>query len=220
MSARLASLALLSCMLVGCALAGSEAARTKEHPDAAERTIYVVGHGWHTGFVVRRSDIPPGLWPEIDDFPSATYLEVGWGDRDFYMALENTVWLALKAALWSQASVLHVVGFNRPVLEEFPASDVIEVAVAREQLERLVRQVHESHARAGDERVSPLATGLYGNSRFYPARGHFHLFNNCNVWTARTLQAAGMPLRPRLALTASALLDQAAQLGRCLRCKR
>lgn len=212
-----AVLILLSATLVGCASARSGALR--DDPHAADHTIYVVRHGWHTGIVVRRADVPSGLWPESGDFPAATFLEVGWGDRDFYMALENTVWLALKAAFWSRGSVLHVVGFSRPVVEEFPASEVVELGLARDQLERLVRRIHDAHARAGGGPVSPLAAGLYGNSRFYPARGHFHVFNNCNVWTARTLQAAGLPMRPRLALTASALIGQAARLGRCLRCE-
>lgn len=48
--------------------------------------VWVVRHRWHTGLVVRREDVPADIWPERDDFPGAEYLEVGWGERDFYQA--------------------------------------------------------------------------------------------------------------------------------------
>jgi uncharacterized protein (TIGR02117 family) len=216
--AQLAAVTLLNAALPGCVPAPSEATPAAGHAEKAQRTIYVVRHGWHTGIVVRHDDIPPRLWPESNDFPAATLLEVGWGDREFYMRVENTTWLALQAAFRSQASVLHVAGLRRPVVEEFPASSVVELRVARQDFERLVQYIHDTHARTDHTPVKPLAAGLYGESRFYPARGHFHLFNTCNVWTARALQAAGLPMQPRLAVTASALIDQAARHGRCLQC--
>jgi len=208
-------LALVGATLSACT--GVEPAPATD-PRRADRIVYVVGHGWHTGLVLARTDIPPGLWPEQADFPTAEYLEVGWGDRDFYMAPENTVWLALKAALWPGASVLHVAGFRGSVLARFPASEVVELRLTGPELERLVRYVHDSHERGAGARTPPLGPGLYGDSRFYPSHERFHLFNTCNVWTARALAAAGLPVRSSLTLTASALLGQARELGRCLRC--
>jgi uncharacterized protein DUF2459 len=55
--------------------------------------------------------------------------------------------------------------------------------------------------------VAPLGPGLYGDSRFYPAHGQFHLFNTCNTWAARALQAAGYPMSSPI--IAGALLSQA-----------
>lgn len=52
--------------------------------DEPSRKIYVVSHGWHAGIVVKRADIPAGVWPQHNEFPCAEYLEVGWGDRDYY----------------------------------------------------------------------------------------------------------------------------------------
>jgi uncharacterized protein (TIGR02117 family) len=215
-AARYLVLALLGAALSGCMRIGPPPDETA--PRAADRVIQVVSHGWHTGLVVARADIPDGLWPERADFPAAEYLEVGWGDRDFYMTPDNSLWLALKAALWSNASVLHVAGFHGPVDAYFPAAEIVELRLTAEALERLVRYIDESFARAGKRRAQPLGPGLYGDSRFYPSRERFHLFNTCNVWTARGLAAAGLPVHPQLALTASALLGQVRQLGRCVRC--
>ena len=68
-------------------------------PGEAAVTIYVVGHGWHPGIVIRRDDIPAEAWPEHRRSLAARFLEVGWGDRAFYESPEAGVRLALKAAV-------------------------------------------------------------------------------------------------------------------------
>ncbi|OGI52485.1 MAG: hypothetical protein A3E57_02415 [Candidatus Muproteobacteria bacterium RIFCSPHIGHO2_12_FULL_60_33] len=196
-------------LLTACATPTGEPTAREGEPTAP---IYLVSHGWHTGLVMRRADIPVGLWPEAGDFPQAEYLEVGWGDRDYYQARAPGLWTTLKAALAPTPSVLHVVGFRDPPAVYFPASEVVELRLPRAGVERLVRYIHDAHAREGRPPVAPLGPGLYGDSRFYPARETFHLFNTCNVWTARALRAAGLPVRD--AITTEGLMAQVRRLGR------
>jgi len=180
------------------------------------RHFYLVNHGWHTGVVLRRVDIPAILWPESRDFPTAVYLEVGWGEQDFYRTPEAGSGLALQAVLWPNASVLQVVGFREPPAVTFPESEIVELALSPAGLDGLVRYIHQSYARDGVGRVAALGPGLYGDSRFYPARGKFYLFNNCNVWTAGALQSAGYPVSPALALTAESVMAPARRFGRVM----
>jgi hypothetical protein len=66
----------------------------------------------------------------------------------------------------------------------------------------------------GDEGdLRPLGPGLYARSRFYAARGRYHVFNNCNHWTARTLGAAGLPVETEHALTEEQLMEQVRAAG-------
>jgi uncharacterized protein (TIGR02117 family) len=160
----------------------------------ASVTIHVVSHGWHTGIVVRRADVALGAWPEVDDFARAEYLEVGWGDRAYYQKLDPGVGDALAAVLVPGPSVLHIVGFRGPVRQVFPASEVIALSITPGQLAELLAFVRSAYARDASGRPLPLGPGLYGDSRFYAAVERFHLFHNCNVWTARALQAAGVPV--------------------------
>jgi len=194
----------------GCAAPGATLAPS--HHSAPTVPVYLVSHGWHTGIVIRRADIPAGLWPEAGDFPEAEYLEVGWGDRDYYQARDPGLWLTLKAALAPSPSVLHVVGFRSPPAAYFPASEIVELALPRRNFEPLAKYIHDAYAREDTQPVAPLGPGLYGDSRFYPARETFHLFNTCNVWTARALRAAGVPVRD--AITTEGLMSQARRLGR------
>src|SRR5688572_24507390 len=68
-------------------------------PGAGEtpRSVYVIHHGsLHTGVAVKRSDIPPGLWPAHRDYAQFNYLEIGWGEDDGYRQ-PLTTGIALKA---------------------------------------------------------------------------------------------------------------------------
>ena len=171
------------------------------------KVIYVVSHGWHTGIVLKTEEIPETIvWPEIRDFAGSQYIEVGWGDWDYYQASDTSGPMALKAAFWSTGSVLHIAGFNEPVRKFFPASDVIEVAITEEGLKQLSGFIARTHLRAETESVK-IRPGLYGNSRFYPAEGRFHIFSNCNTWVAEALRAGGLPMR-RSTLTAGSVMAQ------------
>jgi len=61
-------------------------------------TVFLVNHGWHVGLAVPRADVAPALWPESGAFGPVRYLEVGWGDGDYYPAAEVTPAIALRAA--------------------------------------------------------------------------------------------------------------------------
>lgn len=178
--------------------------------------VWVVAHGWHTGLVVRRSDISSTLWPERDDFSRSRYLEVGWGDLDFYQARDGGSRLALKAAFVPGSSVLHVVGFDSPVEESFAGSEVVEIRLSRPGLDGLTRFIHASYARDADGRAVKLGRGLYGRSQFYQATGTYHLLNTCNTWVARGLRAAGCPITPAYAMTAGNVMFQVRQFGRAV----
>jgi len=179
--------------------------------DPPPRTIDLVSHGWHTGIVIRLRDLPPDAWPEIADFPNTEYVEVGWGDRDFYQAPEPGAWLALKAALIPGPGVLHLVSFRLPAREYFPSSEVIALKISDQGLERLVAYVRATYERDPSGKPIRLGVGLYGDSSFYASSEKFHLFNDCNSWTARALRASGIPVGSHF--TAGALMDDARDIA-------
>lgn len=195
--------------LVACGLLASGCVTPPAAPpagDAADGTIYIVSHGWHAGIAIRRADIPPHLWPEQRDFPDAEYLEVGWGDRDYYQAREPGLGTTLKAALWPTRSVLHVVGVRGALAANFPHSEIVRLPASRAALVQLVEFIDAAHDRPDEAPLASLGPGLYGDSRYYPARGRFHLLNNCNRWTARALRAAGYDIGE--AITAGGLFAE------------
>ena len=177
------------------------------------KTIYLVNHGWHAGIVLRRADIPDNIWPKLGNFPDMEYLEVGWGDKDYYQIPDPHLGFILKAALLPTASVLHIVGFNDHVPAYFPYSEIIRIELSSAGFERLSRTIASSFALDKAGNTTSPSPGLYGNSRFYLSRETYHLFNTCNVWTARALRTAGLPITPATATSVGNLMSQARKFG-------
>lgn len=203
--------ALLLCLLpLYAACAGSAKAPAAVLPEAGataeQRSIYVIEQGWHVGLALRRADIPAGMLPEQADFPQARYLELGWGDVDYYQADDPGLGVLFSAALRSRASVLHVVGVEGELREHFPPTSVLRIDVSPAELYDFSAFLHRSFARDDTARVDALGPGLVAGSFFYPASGRFHVFNTCNTWAALALQAAGVPMHRPLPFTAEQLM--------------
>jgi len=208
---RVAGLLAAAALAAGCA---APVAGPAPPPSAGPTlSVRVVDHGWHTAIVVRRDDVDLTLWPEVRDFPDAALVEVAWGDRDFYMATEATGWLAVKAALFTSGSVLHVAGLTESALASLRAGTVVELRVSRGGFDAMIRFFHDEYQRDAGGRLARLGHGLYGESWFYAARSRYHLFNTCNTWVARALQRAGLDVTPAGTVTAGGVMQQARPLA-------
>ena len=176
--------------------------------------VYLVSHGWHVGVALERSEVSPTMWPESATFSSFRYLEVGWGDADYYPAARGTTGLALKAAFNSKGSVLHVVAFDAPPREFFDGARVIEIALSRRGFDDLSGFIHASYARdaAGDPIM--VGPGLYGHGAFYRATGRYRLHDNSNNWTARALAVAGCAIDAAATVTAGSVMQEGDRLAR------
>lgn len=218
-------LRLLFCVLViasssGCALLESfKAGVAKPIPVATPtptgmKTVWVVGHGWHTGLVVRKRDISPGLFAGLDCLPDTETVELGWGDEGFYRAEKITAPLIAKAMLVPTPSVLHVAGFDAPVQEVFASSQLVEVSVSSEQFDHMCQFMAETFAKSEIGKSIPLGPGLYGQSTFYRAVGSYYAPKTCNVWTAKALKRAGFAISPQIASTQQGVMMQIRQLAK------
>jgi len=214
--ARLAPVGLLVLSVVAAGCAGSIEGLYPPAPAELVKPIYVINHGWHTGIAVRRANIPKGVWPEHADFADSEYVEVGWGNREFYMAPEGTLGLALKAVFWPSQGVLHLVGFDGPVQQFFRQREIVEILVSDRGFHRLAVFIGNAHAKDDSGRTMVVGRGQYANSRFYVAREKYFLLKTCNTWTARALRSAGLPITSLYAVTAGNVMDQTRTLGKVL----
>ena len=205
---------LLLLLVVSCSACAAPLIEMPEQGDNEPRkTIYLVSHGWHAGIVLRRADMPDSVWPAPGGFSDVQFLEVGWGDMNYYQTPNPEVGVLIKAALLPTSSVLHIVGFNTPVAAYFPSSEIIRIELTSAGFDQLVHYLAASFARDEAGRIKPLAPGLYGNSRFYLSGESYHLLNTCNVWTARALRTAGLPIAAASAIRVEGLMSQARKFG-------
>lgn len=191
-------------------VAGCTSARSAADLDlgTSPRIVRVAAHGMHTGLILQAEDIAASAWPARADFASAEFLEVGWGDREYYVSEDPGLWLGLRALASSTSSALHVVGFRGSIEQQFPAREIVAVSLSGIGFERLVAFVRDTHAYDANGRPIVLGPGGAANSLFYASDRRFHLFETCNTWVARALRAGGLPIDPTPAFTSSALMMQ------------
>lgn len=176
-------------------------------------TIYLVRHAWHAGLVLQTAELD--TFPVLRDFPDAEYLEIGWGDADYYRNPHPGFWITFKAALLPTQSTLHVVGFSEPVTTAFPGTDIIRLDIdSPQKFQSMVDFIRRAFALDNQGHPMQLGPGLYGHSYFYQGRAHYYAFKNCNTWTAHALNQAGIPLSPVTNLTVGWLIDHVKQYGK------
>jgi uncharacterized protein (TIGR02117 family) len=169
--------------------------------------VYVVSHAWHTGFVIPAIKVYQAI-PSLEvRFRSSTYIEFGWGDKQFYQAKEITTGLALRAILWPTETVVHAVAVPKDVGGYFGNSQIERLCLNDEELLLLVKFVSNSFAKNGSGEVEMLAKGIYGDSQFYKGAGDYHLLNTCNEWTAKGLKSIGMDISPVTKFTAESVMN-------------
>ncbi len=203
----------LAVLLTACAAAPP--APPPSQPDLGPKTmIFFSSNGWHSSIIVAKAHLPPDRLPETADFPSARFLEFGWGDAVYYPAKKVTLGMTLRAALVPTPAVVHVVGLRAEPARSSPEAEVVSLALDDKNFGRLVDFIDASFERSGAPRAAATGPGLTTTSRFYPAKGRFHLFNTCNTWTARALAAAGFDVSPSGTSRAEALMRQVRALVR------
>ncbi len=181
---------------------------------ACSNSIYLVRHGWHTSLAVKRCEISTVDWPESLAVGNANFIEVGWGDEDYLCSGFLNPLVLVKAGCLPSRSAIHVAGFRKSPGVFFKESQIIEFKVSPCQMRKLCRFIRESYAR--DRKNCPIYLGsaLYGCGGIYRASGHYYVPKTCNIWTAKALEAAGIPVVVPLCTFAQPLVCQSKKYGR------
>ena len=211
---RFAILALFPILIAGCSLFDQR----QLTPDVSGIThrIYVVSNGWHAGLVLPGEDVPTEVWPEIRDLPANQFVEVGWGNEEFYMAPKITPAIAIRAMCIPSDTVLHVAGFNEQPEKVFQGTELIAIRLPDDRFREVCKFIHDSYTLDSEGQPIRMGPGLYGESQFYRARGKYFFPNTCNVWTAKALRSGGCSILPVCSSTALGVTLQARWSGeRC-----
>ena len=169
------------------------------------RTIYFVQHDWHSGLAWSQQGLEAF---GVESWQNAPYIEVGWGDRQFYFADDKSILSILRAALIPSPSVIHVVSLAESP-EKFFQFPVIKIELSEAGFQKLFAYVKATFQQneKGD-RLPAIGKGQYGASNFYAAVPKYFSGFNCNTWAAEALRIAGISVCPNRAILAKNLSDQ------------
>jgi uncharacterized protein (TIGR02117 family) len=200
----LAVVLLLVCALPGCATGG--ACLDDSTPPELVRSIYIVKRGGHTGVAIASAYWPDRNWSVLADFPGSDYLEFGWGEERFYQAEPETVWLGIRAALWANASVVHVIGVRSPIADNIYANEVVEVRVSADGLRRMAEAIQREFTERTPVATPVSLSAAPKPNRFYSAKRRFFFPRMCNWWIATRLEEANCPIEPWSVVTAGQVM--------------
>ncbi len=195
-------------MLWGCA--GSPGMPAGNDTCNPGHRFFVVDHGWHTGLVVASRDLLRVL-PELEaTFSPEDFIDIGWGDEQFYRSPEGGIGLGARALLLPTPTVLHLVRVGEDPVVYFGDvdSEIITVTVTADGYRNLLAFIAAAFARSADGALEDLGPGLYGHSRFFRANGRYHAFYTCNTWMADAIAASGVPISSSLALTTNTVMSR------------
>lgn len=204
---RIRTLALIALVTLGAALLKGErfgvSSLYPPKPNEQSIGIYVEDHTYHAGIIIPVKNLRQ-MDENLTDILLPTdgtehWLEIGWGDEGFYRAgtlNDVTVAITAQAVLVPSSSVLHVMKFNGFPEEVFAGSKLVYLRVSRDGFKNIVRGISETF---GPNPKISTRLGLYGDSRFYPATGSYHLLNICNHWIAELIARAGIQVNVSMA---------------------
>lgn len=174
-------------------------------PNSKIRTIYFIQHDWHSGLVWAQEGAEKFGAEGWKDSP---YVEVGWGDRDFYFAGNKSIFSMLRAFFIPSDSVIHVVSFSETP-EKFFQFPIIKIELSEQGFQNLFTYVKRTFQQneVGD-RLGAIGKGQYGVSNFYGAVPRYFSAFNCNTWAAEALRNAGVSVCPNRAIFANNLAAQ------------
>ena len=174
--------------------------------------VTVVSHGWHTGLILAREDLPSSMAPVLEHLDETPWVEFGWGDRRYYQRGEGRPWLLVPAALWPTEAVMHVVAVPQAAQQYFPESDQTTVSIEAGNWAAFTDALSNSFADGAPESATYLGVGLYGDSAFFTGSGRFHLRRTCNTWTLEMLAAGGLLVDPTGTIRARGVMRQVKDL--------
>jgi len=158
--------------------------------------IIVAEYLYHTGIILPVHSAVYDWTAEFPHLRGKRFVELGWGDSDFYMSGAGTVGLAVQALFCSRSSVMNLTGLDGEPFATQPTR-IKRFCIRPEAYKQLVVSVLRSFARSEGGKPVWLREGFFGHqSAFFAANaantGTYSIANNCNVWNSNALHTAGI----------------------------
>ena len=155
----------------------------------------ILDTGWHTGWALPAKPVLSALPKIAPYFTHDRELLIGWGNRNFYMARNPGIGLALGALLPSK-SVILIQGIHRKHWQHalLPKVRLLSLQLNRKRFWALVQYIARYMSTAPNGKLQPTSTNWYRNGWFFPSPGVYYAFHTCNTWTVQSLSRMGYPV--------------------------
>ena len=161
--------------------------------------IYVVSNGVHVDYIVPSISAHFSWKKVLDDrhyetpFAKHNYIGIGWGDRGFYLKVDD--WANLKPSVAARAMLIPT-----PTLMHITAHPELpkdqkrlgSIHLSAEQYLQLCDYICSYFREEAGQVIHLPGKGYTANDNFYEAKGAYHAFSTCNFWINRGLIRIGV----------------------------
>lgn len=159
-------------------------------------SFYALSYSWHKGIIIPRNwlEVEMGLIP----VGQGEWLEIGWGERAYYMYDAHSATGILRAIALPSAGVMHIVPLTNDVINYMIKDDenLNEYSITPSQRSQIINYIQQSFS--PNALTQPLGHSLYGDGAFFASDYKYHLFFTCNSWVANIMNKAGYVVFPFL----------------------
>jgi len=181
-------------------------------------SVYLVKNHWHTGIILSIDSISMNSIPALQDFRDFSYVDIGWGDEDFYQHPDFDLWLAAKALLFPTESVVRVEGVDSDLKKYLQSGDyAIKIDLDEKSHLLLNEFINSSFQLNKDLKNILTSTNFRGKIKFYKSQLKYHLFNTCNTWIAEALRYSGLMITNTNVITAHNLYIKVKKFGEVIK---
>jgi hypothetical protein len=185
-------------------------------------TVYLIKSRWHTGIIMSVNDISLKNIRALNLFKDRKYVDIGWGDADFYQSPKDfDVYLAFKALFIPTESVVRIEGYDCDIKNIIEWSDFcIEFELHDRGFIGLCKFIDSSLSKTGTGRL--IVTSTRDNNRiiFFKSDLKYYIFETCNKWVAEAFESAGFRVSPKWIITAENLFNEIKKFGTVLKFKK
>jgi len=182
--------------------------------------VHILNNGFHTDIAVPRAALEAGggsLAEASRSVGAGDWILIGWGDAKFFVdtsPMEDRIPDGLRAFFRpGNASVVMLDPEQGDPARRFTPKSRRTLTLSPEAFAGLRGRVQESLSLVeGRPRLSTARDG--DGAHFFASREHFWIGYLCNSWTARVLNAAGLPVRPLRSVTAGEVIAAVDRSGR------
>ncbi|MCZ7601788.1 MAG: DUF2459 domain-containing protein [Melioribacteraceae bacterium] len=172
--------------------------------------IYVIKNYWHTGIIIQVDSTTKNDIRALQYFDNFDFVDIGFGDRVFYLHPSNDYVLAARAILVPTESTIRVAKTYNMEDELIRWSDyVLKIRMDSQSILKLCEFIDKSFSKDNQEILRIIEKRLNGNIIFFEANPKYHLFNTCNTWVADALKFSGLEnINPSNVVTSKDLFEE------------
>ena len=181
-------------------------------------SIYLVKANWHTGLMIPVNDFTKKILPVLSYFEGFEYVDIGWGDAEFYQSPGFNICLAAYAILLPTPSVIRIDGYKFPIERVIEWREfAIQFVLTKDRFLRMADFINQSFKYNDHKEVIISSRDKEKPIIFFKSVHYYFFMRTCNTWAAEAIQSTGFEIDTFGLVTAGQLYSKLSRFGKILK---